>query len=306
MRFSSPCRPAKACRLLFVTLGLLSVIVSAASAATLTGHVTDPDGRGVPAARVVIATPIGTAAERTTDATGRFVVETLAEGRYDVLVVATGLAADPMTIVLSRDESRDISLMLHLSGIAESIVVSAAQVDVPLSRTPDTVTVVTAADLQAQPDRNRCGCPAARAGADRHAQRRARRRHVAVSARGRSKLHARPRRRRARERFRPAADTICGHLTVADVDRIEIVRGPQSALFGSDAIGAVVQIVTRRGGPPRGDAIVEGGEPGHVARRGQCGRFARIVDVGRRRRTRAERRLHGPCARQRRTRHERR
>src|SRR5207244_11569433 len=31
------------------------------------------------------------------------------------------------------------------------------------------------------------------------------------------------------------------HLSVADVDQIEIVRGPQSALFGSDAIGAVVQ-----------------------------------------------------------------
>ena len=48
-------------------------------------------------------------------------------------------------------------------------------------------------------------------------------------------------------------------LALADVDRIEIVRGPQSALFGSDAIGAVVQIVTRQGGPLRVDGLVEGG-----------------------------------------------
>ena len=35
--------------------------------------------------------------------------------------------------------------------------------------------------------------------------------------------------------------------------------GPQSALFGSNAIGAVVRIITRDGGPLRGDAPLEGG-----------------------------------------------
>ena len=40
------------------------------------------------------------------------------------------------------------------------------------------------------------------------------------------------------------------HLTTENVERIEIVRGPQSALFGSNAIGSVVRVVTRRGGAP--------------------------------------------------------
>ncbi len=40
-------------------------------------------------------------------------------------------------------------------------------------------------------------------------------------------------------------------LTTDGLDRIEIVRGPQSALYGSDAITSVVQLFTRRGdGPP--------------------------------------------------------
>src|SRR5204862_249556 len=52
------------------------------------------------------------------------------------------------------------------------------------------------------------------------------------------------------------------HLSVADVDRIEVVRGPESALFGADAIGAVVQVVTRRGGPATLEAAVEGGSQG--------------------------------------------
>ncbi len=41
-------------------------------------------------------------------------------------------------------------------------------------------------------------------------------------------------------------------LTTDGVDRIEIVRGPQSALYGSDAITSVVQLFTRRGEGPLG------------------------------------------------------
>lgn len=43
------------------------------------------------------------------------------------------------------------------------------------------------------------------------------------------------------------------HLRTEDVDRIEIVRGPASVLYGSDAVSGVVQIFTRAGGPPRLD-----------------------------------------------------
>ena len=38
-------------------------------------------------------------------------------------------------------------------------------------------------------------------------------------------------------------------VPLADIDRIEVVRGPQSAIHGADAIGGVVQVITRTGGP---------------------------------------------------------
>lgn len=49
------------------------------------------------------------------------------------------------------------------------------------------------------------------------------------------------------------------HLSPAGVDRIEIVRGPQSALHGSGAIAGVVQIVSAAGGPASASAQIEGG-----------------------------------------------
>jgi vitamin B12 transporter len=37
-------------------------------------------------------------------------------------------------------------------------------------------------------------------------------------------------------------------LPIDQIDRIEVVRGPRSSLYGSEAIGGVIQIFTRRGG----------------------------------------------------------
>ena len=41
------------------------------------------------------------------------------------------------------------------------------------------------------------------------------------------------------------------HLRTEDIERIEIVRGPVSVLYGSDAVAGVVQVFTRAGGAPR-------------------------------------------------------
>ena len=48
-------------------------------------------------------------------------------------------------------------------------------------------------------------------------------------------------------------------IPVSQIERIEVVRGPRSSLYGSEAIGGVIQIFTRKGGGPLTPQLSLGG-----------------------------------------------
>ena len=66
----------------------------------------------------------------------------------------------------------------------------------------------------------------------------------------------------------PDDQAILGDLLVNNIDRIEVLRGPQSTLYGSDAVGGVVDTFTKRG---RRDTV--------RAQRQRRGRFVRYLVI---------------------------
>ncbi len=77
------------------------------------------------------------------------------------------------------------------------------------------------------------------------------------------------------------------NLSLAQIERIEILRGPGSSLYGADAVGGVVQIFTRRGeaAAPRIGAHVAAGSrhssEGDFSASGATGAFDYAAGIGR-------------------------
>ena len=163
-------------------------------------------------------------------------------------------------MTLTGEDRRELTIRLSIGAVRESIVVSASQVETPRSTTPASVTVINGANLRAlqvesvaDALRQVPGLSVSRSGG--------RGAITLLFPRGGASNYTLVLVDGIRANsFGGAYDF--AHLSVANVDRVEIVRGPQSALYGSEAIGAVVQVITSRGGPAHVDGLIEGGNQG--------------------------------------------
>jgi outer membrane cobalamin receptor len=243
-----------------------SVLATAvpARAATLRGTASDPGGQRVADAEVRVTTGSRDLTTRT-GRDGTFSFEGLPAGAYRVRVLLDGFRAEPRDVTLGAEDEAVVDVRLEISAVTEAIVVSGAQVETTLSNAPSSTTVIAAADLERhQIDtlsdalRTVPGLSVAVSGS--------RGALTSVFPRGGESDYTLVMVDGARVNLVGGGYDFAT-LTGGDVDRIEVVRGPQSALFGADAIGGVVQVVSRTGGPFRLGLTAEGGshQTGHAA-----------------------------------------
>lgn len=241
---------------LFLLTFNFALFTSVASAASLKGRVTDPDGKAVANAEVVISGPSATPLKTRTTADGGFDLATLDAGRYTVVASAPGLVSDAQAIEVGSSPA-SLEIAMHLTAVNETLVVSAAQIDQPLSRTPDSVTVISGREIDAKQQFTLAAAMRSVAG-------------VTIQQNGGPGTVTSLFTRGGESDYTLVlvdgvrANAFGGGLDLSqvpleDVERIEVLRGPQSALYGSDAIGGVVQIITRSGGRPSGSAQIETG-----------------------------------------------
>jgi outer membrane receptor protein involved in Fe transport len=255
--------PRPSVRFLLATLlTLFASIVSMSgtrAGGPIRGRVVDAAGRAVPGARV-IATGVGPLTSVLTDGRGEFVIDAPPLGRVSLRVSMDGFRAASLTVD-EQSPSLDVgTITLSISAVSESVVVSASQVEVPLTQVTSSVTVIDSAEIQSRQLHSVADALRTVPG-------------MALAATGGLGATTGVFPRGGESNYTlvlidgvPAnsfgGDFDFGHLSTANVERIEVVRGPQSALFGSNAIGAVVRITSKRGGPPSAAFGAEGGQFG--------------------------------------------
>ena len=144
-----------------------------------------------------------------------------------------------------------------LPAITDLVVVTASLVELPLSRVTDSVTLVTRAELRdrqvatvADALRSVAGLNVAASGGAGAV--------TSIFTRGGESDYTLVMIDGVPINEFGGSITL-GHLSTANVDRVEIVRGPQSALFGAGAIAGVVNIVTADTDRAGGAALIEAG-----------------------------------------------
>jgi outer membrane receptor protein involved in Fe transport len=229
-----------------VFLALLGAAVPS-SAATVSGLVTDSTGAALPAARVTlrsIASGQETVVE--SDAQGRYHFDVAGSGSYLVIVARSGFAEAARTVVIEHgDAALDVPVSLELGVLNAEVSVTASRGEREVRKIPLHVETLSRAAVE-QSNPLSTGDVLAQA--------------INVTPVGNGPFGVRPRMRGLDstrmlvlvdgERLntaRQATDRTgaeVGLISTDSIDRVEIVNGAGTLMYGSDALAGTINIIT--------------------------------------------------------------
>jgi outer membrane cobalamin receptor len=269
-------------RLFSLFLPSLLFVAQAAAAQAVTGTVADGTGRALPRALVALAGESGKVVATTfTYPDGSFRLDDPMPAGCHVIASLEGFEtkAEPC------GSGNGLHLTLALAPLHESVVVSATRTETPAGQLGSSVTVFDAADIARRQDPPVIDLLRSAPGAI----------VVANGSRGAvASLFVRGGESNYTKVLldgiplnEPGGTFDFGSVSSTNIGRIELVRGAQSALFGSDAMAGVVQMFTARveAGAPRADVSVEAGSFGtgraSASAAGRAGAFDYSVGASR-------------------------
>lgn len=244
---------------------LLAVSARATLGASLHGTVTDPSGDVVPNAGVGLYSRDSTSALFTrTDQQGQYDFRNLAPGRYLVKVEAQGFAGlTTEEIRLAVDEAASRDLRLELAGLKTEVIVTASSTPLMFEEVGKVTDIVTAEEVALRDEYSVSEAVRLLPGF-RVKQLQGPGSLTGVQVRGLRPYHTAllvdGLRMRDAADLQGSVSPQWENLNLVDAERIEVLRGSGSSLYGSHAIGGVVNVVTDRGGgPAHGEIQAEGG-----------------------------------------------
>jgi outer membrane receptor protein involved in Fe transport len=227
-------------------------------AATLRGTVLDPDGRAVAHAGVSLLSSLKAVEVRQTDASGKYIFENLQPGAYELVSTAPGMSSAPVNVGIAEGESRTLDVHLKLSAVEQQVVVSASLGGALAPEIGSSVSVVSRNEIEQRGAENAYEALSGVPGLDvNQTGRRGGATGVFIRG-GNSNYNLVMVDGIPLNQF--GGDFDFASLPADGLERIEVARGPESALYGSNAVTGVVNFITRRGdGPPRFTALAEAG-----------------------------------------------
>lgn len=223
---------------------VLTSISAIAEGGIIHGTVTDPLGAVVSGAQVELLRQGKQASVTTTDSEGKYRFLPLPPGRYQVRTTAPSFATQQSdAIYIGSSSNAAVDLTLKVGNVSQQVVVSATGTSLPETQTGASVSVVTSDQFQYKPEALETLRPVP---------------GVQVLENGQRGINESLFIRGGESKFNKVlldgvplneiGGTVdFGGIFTTGIDQVEILRGPNSVLYGADALSGVVNLTTQQG-----------------------------------------------------------